>query len=68
LGASVNTFDRDLIERARQADILAVAQRHGAKLRRVGGGEFVGPCPVCGGTDRFSVNTRNAFGIVEGAV
>ena len=54
----MSAFDRDQIERARQADILAVAQRYGAKLRRVGGREFVGPCPVCNGTDRFSINTR----------
>jgi hypothetical protein len=32
--------------------------RRGIKLRRVGGGEFAGPCVVCGGTDRFSINTK----------
>lgn len=46
-----------LIECARQADILTVAQRFGA-LRRVGASEYAGPCPVCGGTDRFSVNSK----------
>ena len=51
-------LDRDLIERARQADILEVAQRYRAKLSRIGSGEYSGPCPVCGGRDRFSVNTR----------
>lgn len=25
------------------------------------GGEHVGPCPLCGGTDRFRVNDRGAF-------
>jgi putative DNA primase/helicase len=50
--------DRDQIERAREADILAVAQRYSANLKRAGGCEFVGPCPVCGGHDRFSVNTE----------
>jgi hypothetical protein len=50
--------DRDRIERARQSDILAVAQRYGAELKRAGGREFVGPCPVCGGRDRFSLNTK----------
>ena len=38
-----------------RADILTVAQDYGATLRKCGG-EFIGPCPVCGGTDRFGVN------------
>jgi hypothetical protein len=46
------------IDRAREADILALAERLGAKLRRVGAAEYVGPCPVCGGKDRFSVNIK----------
>lgn len=25
------------------------------------GGEYVGPCPVCGGNDRFRVNAKGAF-------
>jgi hypothetical protein len=37
-------------------DILKVAERHGAKLKRCGK-EWIGPCPRCGGTDRFAVNT-----------
>lgn len=44
-----------MIECARQADLLKVAQRFGA-LKRVGASEYVGPCPVCGGKDRFSVS------------
>ena len=36
-------------------DILGVARNLGARLRR-SGGEWVGPCPVCGGTDRFAIN------------
>jgi hypothetical protein len=44
-----------MIECARQADLLKVAQRFGA-LKRVGASEYVGPCPVCGGKDRFSIN------------
>jgi len=35
-----------------------VAERYGATLRRAAVNEFVGPCPVCGGKDRFSVNIR----------
>src|SRR5215208_2456457 len=37
-------------------DILLVANEHGARLRRHGR-EWVGPCPRCGGRDRFAVNT-----------
>jgi ribosomal protein L37AE/L43A len=48
---------REWIERARRADILGVARNLGAWLRR-SGGEHVGPCPVCGGKDRFSVNVK----------
>jgi hypothetical protein len=31
--------------------------RRGIKLRR-SGQELIGPCPVCGGADRFSINTK----------
>src|SRR5262245_57154483 len=31
--------------------------RRGVKLRR-SGRELIGPCPACGGTDRFGVNIR----------
>jgi putative DNA primase/helicase len=48
----------DAIERARQADLLSEAMRLGARLKRLGGPEFAGSCPTCGGHDRFSVNTR----------
>lgn len=42
-------------EKAFQADILTMAKELGAKLKRAGS-YWVGPCPTCGGTDRFSVN------------
>lgn len=52
----------DVVEQARQADCLDVAKRFGAKLKKIGAHEHVGPCPACGGTDRFSVNTqKNVF-------
>jgi hypothetical protein len=44
------------VEQAREADILALAERLGSKLKRAGASEYVGPCPVCGGKDRFGVN------------
>jgi hypothetical protein len=39
-------------ERARAVRIEAEIERRGIKLR--GGSERVGPCPKCGGEDRFS--------------
>jgi hypothetical protein len=48
---------RHAFGRVRNADILAVAERLGARLKKVGG-EWVGPCPRCGGRDRFAINPR----------
>lgn len=47
------------IEAARSADILAEAEKRGAKLKRLSGGrEWIGACPVgCCAHDGFSVNT-----------
>ena len=47
----------EAIYRARRVDIREVAERY-VKLKRGSAGEYVGPCAVCGGKDRFSVNTR----------
>ncbi len=38
-------------------DIYDVASRY-SELRKVAHSEYAGPCPVCGGHDRFHVNTR----------
>jgi len=46
------------VEQARAADILTVARSLGAHLKPSGASEWVGPCPICGGKDRFSVNIR----------
>ena len=43
------------------SDILDTAQRLGAKLRKVTVCEWAGPCPRCGGTDRFAVNTARGL-------
>lgn len=48
----------DLIERARSRDILEVAEQLGARLKRASTVERNGPCPRCGGDDRFWVNIR----------
>jgi putative DNA primase/helicase len=53
------------IRRGHRPDILATAQRLGAKLKRTSG-EYVGPCPICGGHDRFAVNPRKQLFICRG--
>lgn len=45
----------DWKERAEASPLLTVAQMFGAKLKRMGK-EWTGPCPYCGGTDRYSIN------------
>jgi AAA domain/CHC2 zinc finger len=45
------------IERARAVRLEDEISRRGIKLRGRNG-SFEGPCPVCGGTDRFAVNTK----------
>lgn len=55
------------VERARVAPLLEVAQRAGAQLRRAGA-EMVGPCPLCGGTDRFAVNPKQGVWNCRGAL
>jgi putative DNA primase/helicase len=48
----------EAIARAKQADILEVGRRYVGNLMPVGASEWAGPCPVCAGKDRFSVNTK----------
>lgn len=43
-------------EQAKAIPILEVADRLGIAGLRRGGVERIGPCPVCGGRDRFSIN------------
>lgn len=46
------------VDEAERVDVLAAYQACGqetSSLRRAGG-ELIGPCPVCGGRDRFSIN------------
>ena len=54
-------FD-DWVARARAVPIGDVISRHGGiNLKRVGT-EYIGPCPRCGGDDRFAINTKkNVF-------
>jgi Toprim domain len=50
--------DPSLIEAAPEADIVAMAKRLGAQLKpvRATKWKWAGPCPGCGGTDRFALN------------
>jgi DNA primase len=54
----MNDDRRDWIERARVVRIEDEIARRGLRLKRAGAAERVGPCLVCGGHDRFSINTR----------
>jgi Toprim domain/CHC2 zinc finger len=38
-------------------DLLAIARDRGARLRK-SGDEYVGPCPKCGGDDRFAISAK----------
>jgi len=46
------------VESARTVRIEREIDRRGIKLTRQGNAEFVGPCPRCGGDDRFAINTN----------
>jgi hypothetical protein len=49
------------IEQARVVPITSVLGAHRSKLRRTGA-ELVGPCPKCGGEDRFGIHLqKNVF-------
>jgi len=53
----VSAVSDALIDRARNARIEDEIERRGIRLKGHGA-ERVGPCPKCGGVDRFSINTR----------
>lgn len=51
---------------ARTRDIHDVAVENGAHLKREGH-EWIGPCPICGGRDRFAVNQQKRIFNCRGA-
>jgi len=62
-----NILHDEWVERARTADIVSVAQRlPGVNLKRAGAA-WVGPCPACGGCDRFAVDGRRQLWNCRGA-
>lgn len=57
----------DWKRRAQEADILEEAIARGATLKRAGK-EHTGPCPACGGKDRFSINAGKRIFNCRGSV
>jgi hypothetical protein len=49
---------RAYIDLAKSFDILTVAKDIGCNLKKATSTEWVGPCPIDGGRDRFSISTR----------
>src|SRR5437868_4921127 len=49
------------IARAQAVNLASIADARGLVLKKVGG-ELIGPCPKCGGTDRFGISAaKNVF-------
>lgn len=48
---------KSLVEEAKATTCIEYAQRHDWKLKR-SGMNYSGPCPNCGGTDRFAIDAR----------
>lgn len=51
---------QQLIDTARATDLVQLAGRY-TQLRRKATGEYEGPCPRCGGSDRFTVDSHGWF-------
>ena len=65
--SNLNQAWADYKLRANKVSLLDAAQQCGAKLKRAGGGEYVGPCPACGGKDRFAINPIKQKWVCRGA-
>jgi len=50
----------DQIARAKAVDILALVGRY-TELHKIARAEYAGPCPKCGGEDRFHVHTEKGW-------
>lgn len=53
--------DDDRLVEAKAMPIAEVAERLGIEGLVRAGVELVGPCPVCGGTDRFGINVKSGM-------
>ena len=49
-----------MVATARQTDLVQLAGRY-SQLRRKATGEYEGPCPKCGGDNRFTVDAKGWF-------
>lgn len=58
-------LDADVVNRARDVPVERVIDEHGIKLK-VSGAERIGPCPRCGGDDRFAINIRKQVWLCRG--
>lgn len=54
-------IDPFLIQQAKQTDLIALAGVALKKVATSGGGEYAGPCPMCGGRDRFRVQAARGL-------
>jgi hypothetical protein len=50
-----NPLTEDWIDEARKASLWSLIERYPHRLKR-SGNELVGPCPACGGRDRFAIS------------
>src|ERR1700740_3370718 len=58
MSATVHSFTPDAcVERARCVPIEDEIARRGIRLKPCGA-ERIGPCPKCGGKDRFAINVK----------
>ena len=48
-------LEQDVIDRANNGDLLALVSTPLKRVSSSEGGEYAGPCPACGGRDRFHV-------------
>ena len=54
------TISQTVIDQARQTNLVSVAERY-TTLRKEAAKEYAGPCPKCGGVDRFHVKPDGWF-------
>lgn len=66
MGPRLQQFE-DWKAKAHACDILQEAVARGAQLKRRGK-EHVGPCPACGGTDRFSIHVGKGIFNCRGSI
>ena len=58
----------DLIQSAKDVRVEDIAAARGGLNLRRSGAQLIGPCPLCGGTDRFAINTKKQVWHCRGCV